>query len=767
MSSLRIRILLGTSAILFAFLFLLGSYVVNSQKEQLIKNLEDHGQRIASLTARSCSEYIQRFSFFLMEDQAMSVEQSPEVAFCEIYDSNGKSLLQSGNIVSADHNKKNSPEDAANLLLVSQPIMAGDTLLGRVDIGLKLDSIDKAIRQKAIHLVYLFVGFALCIVGVLSLFFQQIFIKPIQNLTRCTQSVAQGDFASFDTGGRNDEIGVLAYNFNAMSQSLKGLYGGLESKVKEHTVELEKANLELKQLVEHAESMAKKAEEGTLAKSQFLAAMSHEIRTPMNSVLGMAEALSETSLTGDQKSYIKVLKEAGNTLLGLIDDILDLSKIESGDVIVESIPFQLEDVLAQVFSLASYVGHNKGLDLDYMMSPATPKTLIGDPHRLQQVLMNLVSNGVKFTHKGYVHVEVDVLSGNDGNQTQEVTLQFVVRDSGIGIVPDALDTIFDKFTQADSSTTRNYGGSGLGLSICKSLCEVLGGQIDIESAHGVGTSVIFNLPFGVAPETLAERSPLAGKHILLIDDRDRLEERLAARIESVGGAVDIEQDFISAVGALRSEQSEPLYDAVIMNTPLQGMSWRTVAAELVSIGLDSQRIILLTTDEMEDARDFYAVGGVIGKPASLDKVQAAVERISATPQKAEKMAGKGLSILLVEDNEANVMLIEVYLKGTDHSLHVANDGQEGFERYRSGSYDIVFMDIEMPVLDGFGCTKLIRDWERENNWLPAPIIALTAHALNEIREKALAAGCNSHLTKPISKQDFLKAIDDSALTQFL
>jgi len=635
--------------------------------------------------------------------------------------------------------------------------MAGTTRIGRVDIGLKLESIDQAISEKTIRMVMLFILLALCLITVLSGFFQQLCIKPIQDLTQYTRKVAQGDFVVFDAGGRDDEIGYLAQNFNEMSMSLKELYGGLESKVREHTNELEKTNMELQDMVSHAERMARKAEEGTRAKSQFLAAMSHEIRTPMNSVLGMAEALAETALTGEQKSYLNVIQGSGTTLLGLIDDILDLSKIESGDVVVESIPFQIEDVLAHVFSVMSYAGHAKALDLDYMIAPEIPGMVLGDSYRLQQILMNLVSNGIKFTHAGAVHVEVDVLSRKGTGFGSSVVLQFLVRDSGIGIVPEALDSIFDKFTQADSSTTRNYGGSGLGLAICKSLCEMMGGKIAIESEVGVGTNVLFNLPFDVARETAPGASPLSGKHLLLVDDRDRLQERLAARIRGWGGSIVIREDLESAVTAVESEGSGETYDAVVVNTPLGGKSWRNVAAEMVQRGLDPQRIILLTSEPAEDAGDFYSIGGILTKPPGMERLKATMEKMAVRNLQPQKTL-RSLEILLVEDNEANVMLIEVYLKDMAHTLSVAHDGQEGFSLYREKRFDIVFMDIEMPVLDGYGSTRMIRQWERENRKSPVRIIALTAHALNEVREKALDAGCNSHLTKPVSKEAFLRAL---------
>ncbi len=570
---LRVKITIGTALILGLFLFVLGMYIINSQRLQLVQNLSDHGNRIAALAARSSAEYIQRFSFFLMEDQALSIEQSPNIAFCEIYDAEGVSLLQSGNIISVDHEGKNRAEYGDNILVVTQEIVADGTILGLVEIGLKLDSIEKALREKTSHLILLFFGFTLCVILVLNLFFHKLFIRPVQNLTNGAQRVANRDFVTIDVGSRKDEIGLLATNFNIMSRNLQGLYINLEDQVQERTQALEQANADLLIAIEQAKGMAQKAEEGTVAKSQFLASMSHEIRTPMNAVLGMSEILNESNLDDEQRRYVRVLLESGNALLNLIDDILDLSKIEAGEMVYEHMPFNLESVVDKSFKVTAFAGHQKGLDLDYSIASDVPVELHGDSVRLQQILINLIGNGIKFTDTGSVFIDISIDSAKVPSSTDMVMVKFCVHDSGIGIEADKLKNIFDNFTQADASTTRRYGGTGLGLSICQLLCRELGGNIWIESELDKGASVNFCLPYQVLDASDKPHSRLRGMTLLLLDEREYTKYALASRLERVGARVDIVTNYGAQASNLVTPGPLSIYDAVVICMPRDKNFW--------------------------------------------------------------------------------------------------------------------------------------------------------------------------------------------------
>lgn len=759
---LRLRVTVGTALILGLFLTLLGTYLINSQERQMVSNLRDHGERIAALTARSSAEYIQRFSFFLMEDQALAVEQSPQIAFCEIYDARDKPLLQSGNIVSKDHSGKHTARYDESVMVVTQPIMAADVRLGRVEIGLRLNSIAETIHDKRQAMTVLFTGFTLMVIVLVNVFFSRLFISPVKRLAEGTQRVADREFVTVDLGPRDDEIGLLARNFNDMSRRLKDLYQNLEDKVGQRTRAMERANQDLLKAIDHAREMARRAEAGTMAKSQFLASMSHEMRTPMNAVLGMGEILSSTELDEEQRRYLSILRESGNALLHLIDDILDLSRIEAGEMVFEHRPFHLEKTVARPFRVVSCAAHKKGLDVDYALAPDVPDEVEGDPLRLQQILLNLLGNGVKFTETGYVLLDVSLGGPAPGNGR---FLNFRVRDTGIGIKPDKLESIFEKFTQADSSTTRKHGGSGLGLSICQMLCEGLGGSIRIESDLDKGCTVFFSLPFGVRPAVPDRASPLSGKTLLLYDDRDHADRTLAARLKRAGARVDLCATLDRALENIRAVESHRPYDAILVNSTVGENAWRRATSVLAEAGVDAGSVFPILPSDGARPRSMHFFGATLNRPASTPDVEAALAGTADHLPKAKEADSEAparscpLDILLVEDSPANAMLIGLYLKDSGHTLTLAENGKNALDLCRKNRFDLVLMDIEMPVMDGVECTRRLRQWERENGRQPARVVALTAHALNEVRDRVLSCGCDSFLTKPITRQELLKAVN--------
>lgn len=757
---LRLKVTVGTALILGLFLMVLGTHLINSQERQLINNLRDHGERIAALAARSSAEYIQRFSFFLMEDQAIAIEQSPHIAFCEIYDTDGKPLLQSGNIVSKDHSGKHQARYDDSVMVVSQPILVGQKTLGRVEIGLSLASIEETIQDKRMDMLLLFFGFTFSVIILVNVFFSSMFISPVKKLAEGTQRVAHREFVTIDVGWRKDEIGVLARNFNDMSRRLKDLYQNLEDKVGQRTRALEQANKDLLAAIDQAKAMARKAEEGTMAKSQFLASMSHEMRTPMNAVLGMGEILNSTDLDDEQRRYVSVLLESGKALLNLIDDILDLSKIEAGEMVFENRPFNLEKAIGKPFKIVSYAAHQKGLDIDYSIAPDVPAELTGDSIRLQQILLNLLNNGIKFTETGFVLLDVSLGQAGPDNTR---FVDFCVRDTGIGIRPDKLDTIFEKFTQADSSTTRKHGGTGLGLSICQLLCEKLGGTIRIESDLGKGCAVLFSLPFGCRETAVPRISPLTGQSVLLIDDREYADTALGSRLRRAGARMTLTKTVEQALDAVRAAQDRPGYDLILVNAPVDGYTWQQVASALSEAGVGPRSLCLVLSTDAPRTRPMHFFGAIMARPVSTMDVEAALASASEPPATEEETtavptATAALDILLVEDSAANSMLIDLYLKDSDHRLTLAENGRSALDLYTENPFDLVLMDIEMPIMDGFECTKRLREWERENGRTPTRIVALTAHALSEVKDRVLASGCDSFLTKPITRPALLEAV---------
>jgi signal transduction histidine kinase/DNA-binding response OmpR family regulator len=517
-----------------------------------------------------------------------------------------------------------------------------------------------------------------------------------------------------------------------------------------------------------------RAEQATRAKSDFLAAMSHEIRSPMNAIIGMADLLAKTQPTREQDEYIGILQRAGNNLLSVINDILDLSKIEAGHVELDHVRFDCSAVVDRVIEVASIAARAKGVDLIGNYLPDSPRYFVGDPDRLQQVLLNLVSNAVKFTEKGEVIVKVEPAE-------EPESIHLSVSDTGIGIPEDKLDLIFDKFVQADSSTTRKYGGSGLGLAICKQLVELMEGRIWVDSKAGEGSTFHFTATFDAAPEPSIPAPDfriLEGKRILVADDsesnrlilRQNLSRFAAVFAEAADGQaalteilraaaagepyslaiLDYRMPFLNGLDVVERMREDPRTAATAV-TLLSSEAYTTELSRLRRLGVE---YYLVKPVRMGDLARTLAAALETRPPA----VPAAppVAELPKPPEPAGPSAGR---ILMAEDAMVNVFVIKAYLAKTGYSVEVAPDGQAALDKLTSGAvYDLVLMDVQMPVMDGYAATRLFREWEREHQRPRTPIVALTAHAFPEDIEQAIEAGADGHLTKPLRRETLLEAI---------
>lgn len=535
------------------------------------------------------------------------------------------------------------------------------------------------------------------------------------------------------------------------------------------------------------------------AKSEFLSSMSHEIRTPMNAILGMADLLWETPLTFEQRRYLDSMRGNGNTLLDLINGILDLARVESGRLSLERTPFDIEDLTDKALDTLGVRAHEKGLELAARVLPDVSASVIGDPLRLRQILINLLGNAIKFTETGEVVLTVETATARPapGEGGDWRWIRFSVADTGIGIPADKLDAIFSSFTQADSSTARKYGGSGLGLSIVKRLVELMGGEIRVTSEPGKGSTFSFEIPLELNPA--ARRVPVAeaaaietlrGRRVLGVDDAAINRMIIADALRPAGVELTEAADAGQALEAIaRAHAADHPFDVILLDCRMPNAvetMRRLVDAhsERQTHAAYGEIVLMLTANELNSAA--ARIGGVSdGNPAShllkpLKKsdlrraVMRAINRENAadfpsdanrrdteslpaaTPQDADAAA---VRILLADDSPDNRLLIEAYLKNTRYRLDFAENGQVAIDRAMASDYDLILMDIQMPLVDGYMAVRTIRRREREHGRPHTPIIALTASAVDEAIRKSLECGCDAHISKPVRKASLLEALE--------
>ena len=504
------------------------------------------------------------------------------------------------------------------------------------------------------------------------------------------------------------------------------------------------------------------AEESTALKSSFLANMSHEIRTPMNAIIGMSHLALKSGLTARQHDYVSKIQQAGQHLLGVINDILDFSKIEAGKLTVDQQPFELDRMLESVSDVVSYKAGAKGLELVCDVGPDVPPNLVGDSLRLGQILINFANNAIKFTDHGEITIAVRLLEAAG----ERVTLRFEVRDTGIGLTAEQMGRLFQSFQQADTSTTRRYGGTGLGLAICKSLAELMGGEVGVESTYGQGSTFWVTLPLerGAPARVLLPPPDLRGRRVLVVDDNHTAATVLSDMLLAMGFQVEQAHSGLEALDRLREAmaQHQP-FGLLLLDWHMPGMNGIELAGHIRGLGMAQVPKMLMVTaygreDVMRAARA-QGIDTVLIKPVNASLLfdtlmQPRAHSIYSPPRAAASapaadelpLAIRGASVLLVEDNELNQMVAVELLLEAGFSVDVAENGQEALDRIERKQYDVVLMDMQMPVMDGETATRQLRSSPRHAE---LPIVAMTANAMEADRQRCFAAGMNDHVAKPI------------------
>ena len=536
-------------------------------------------------------------------------------------------------------------------------------------------------------------------------------------------------------------------------------------------------NRKLRLQAKASESLLSEARESARVKSDFLANMSHEIRTPMNGILGLVELVLGTELTPIQRDFLTSINEAAGSLLTIINEILDCSRMEAGKMQLDRVPFDLHQLMTGAVRMFAYQAHEKNLELLYFISASVPLRVEGDPTRLRQILVNLLGNALKFTRKGEVELRCDLACTG----INDLQLQFSVRDTGIGIPKEKQKEIFAAFTQADSSITREFGGTGLGLTISSQIAKLMGGEIRVESRPGSGSTFNCTAPFkSVLPGPVSDtaraqtRAILGGKRLLIVDDNRSNSENIEAALGDADALVTKASSAAAALKAIeRGQRDRCPFDAVVIDSDMPEVDGFSLVRDLMNRSAADRKpaVMLLTSKNLNEHVERCRELGIafLLKPVSTeglmqvvaDLVAARKPSVSDCPEASEpagaKPSGPAPRILLAEDNFVNQKIVLEMLKKANCQVHVVGNGAEAIASWKHQSYDLILMDMQMPRMDGAAAASKIREAERSGR-TRIPILALTANAREEDRERCLAAGMDDYLSKPFKSAQLLDKV---------
>ena len=774
------RVLLLTLLPTSLLALVLGGYFTWAQLSGMQAQLLQRGEMIAEQLAPLAAPALRRSDAELLQRIATQALDQPDVRAISFLTAERERLahagpsmlnpaprgdvLQGERLTSQDATRFLLPVREQHLSLTGQTVDApGTQLLGWVELELSHHStLISGYRSLLASLLLIAAG--LIVTALLAARMSRTINEPLRQIKHSVAQLKDGNLQTRLPPLGSHEMDELASGINRMAEALQNAQEELQHNIEQATEDV-RQNLETIEIQNIELDFARKeALEASRIKSEFLANMSHEIRTPLNGILGFTNLLQKSELTPRQQDYLGTIEKSADSLLGIINEVLDFSKIEAGKLVLESIPFNLRDLLQDTLTILAPAAHAKDLELLSLVYRDTPLSLIGDPLRLKQVLTNLVSNAIKFTSKGSIIMRA-MLEDESADHAQ---LRISVQDTGIGLSDDDLRALFQAFSQADNSLSRQAGGTGLGLVISKRLIEQMGGEIGVDSIPDEGSEfwVTLSLPKARDDAEDLPRPPLLGRHAAILENNELSRQALQHQLEDCGLRVSTFADLDQLIEAVAGAQqgAQPI-ELAVLGVTAQLLPPERLGQRIWDLDrLNCKALVLCPTTEQSLYHEALpdAHSQLQAKPACTRKLQRALAELVSPRQtrvtEHNQAPSRPPQVLCVDDNPANLLLVQTLLDDMGAQVETAESGYVAVEKAQNGCFDLIFMDVQMPGMDGRQATEAIRQWESEQGRPPVPIIALTAHALANEKRALLQSGLDDYLTKPISERQLAQVI---------